>query len=438
MRTLTSCLVLTLALACGDKDTGDSDTATGGDDSGDTDSDDTAVDTGEDPITGTIEGTITVELVTTAVDGAREQLAWEDSSYWDGSAVVWPYGKIFVGAYYTGDGGGDHYVGSDVVHTPDDSNPYSLDYSSDGDQSVWVYASIDKYADRIVGSSDPRGVYPIEVPITDGDAITSVDITVLVSPFSGGGGGGGGCSGAITVTGDAEVTVNYASGDVATMLVGTGGDGPWTSDIGTPTATATGAEQVYTLNSCPSLGQGKVVGAWDRNNDTMFAPDDTWGTYVLGGVDANPVTIGGTNLSGVDVEIPFGDEPGVTVVPFVQLSGTVSVNSGAFDDLPAGTTVYVSALKYRPTGGFDITTTDAAYDTDSFEWPDLTGETSKDFSLTVPAGTTAYLWAYADVDVDGMVNESGEPVASGGIDDNGRVETGTSSQTGIGLPLGPA
>jgi hypothetical protein len=122
----------------------------------------------------------------------------------------------------------------------------------------------------------------------------------------------------------------------------------------------------------------------------------------------------------------------------VSLSGAVNVDGGVFDDLPAGTTVYVAALKYRPTGGFDITTSDSVYDMDEFAWPDLTGESSKDFSLTVPAGTTAYLWAYADIDVDGNVNESGEHVASGGSDDNGRVDTGTASVGSINLSLAVA
>lgn len=425
----------TLGVACGDKEEGGEDTSAdsgaidGGDDSGEDDDDDD----GPEEITGTVSGTVTVQLYESGDDGERDELSWADSEYYDDGTINWPFGNIYVGAYHTNDGGNDVYVGSTVIGSPDDSNPYTLDYTAQGDQSVWVYASIDMYGDTIVGSGDPRGVYPIEVPLTDGDAITGVDITILATHRS----SGGGCD-TVSITGDARVTVSYASGNVATMVVDQNGAGPYVSTIDTPTATATGAEAAYGLTSCQSYGAMNIVGAWDSNDDGMFAPDDTWGSYVVSGADANPLTIGATDLSGIDVEIPFGDGPGVSVVPFVTLSGDVSVAGGAFDDLPAGTTVYVAALKYRPTGGFDITTSDAIYDMDTFEWPDLTGESAKSFSLTVPAGTVAYLWAYADVDVDGNVNESGEPVASGGIDDNGRVELGTSSQGGLALELATA
>lgn len=431
-------LVLATAVAfvaCGDKDEDDTGTGggTGGDDTSTTGDDTGGDDTGETAISGSIAGTVSVQLYETGVDGERDELAWEDSSFYDGSSINWPYGNIYVGAYYTDAGGGDRYVGSTVINSPTDSNPYTLDYTANGDQSVWVYASIDNYGDRVVGSGDFRGVYPIEVPIADGDAITGVDITILATYI---GGGGGGCD-TIGISGDAEVTVSYASGDVATMVVSTAGEGPYHRTIVTPTATVTGAEAAYSLTSCQSYGEMKVVGAWDDNNDGMFAPDDKWGTYVVSGSEAT-VTIGATDLSSIDVEIPFGDAPGVSVVPFVKLEGEISVSGGAFDDLPPGSKVYVAALKYRPTGGFDITTTDALYDSNEYEWPDLTGESTKDFSLTVPANSRVYLWAYADTDTDGNVNESGEHVASGGVDDNGRLDTTTSSQSGISMQLATA
>jgi hypothetical protein len=425
-------LATVFALACGDKDdtgAGGSDDTGGGDDGT---TDDTGDDTGETRIAGSISGTVTVQLYEVGSDGERDELAWEDSNYYDGSSINWPYGNIYVGAYYVGASGGERYVGSTVINSPTESNPYTLDYAANGDQSVWVYASIDNYGDRVVGSGDFRGVYPIEVPIADGDAISDVDITILATNL----GGDGGC-GTIAITGMAEVTVSYSSGQVATMLVTTGGEGPYHSTIVTPTATVTGAEGAYSLTSCQSYGEMKVVGAWDRNEDGMFAPDDLWGSYVVSGAEST-VTVGATDLSSIDVSIPFGDSPGVSVVPFVKLEGEVTVAGGAFDDLPPGSKVYVAALKYRPTGGFDITTSDALYDSEEFEWPDLTGESSKSFSLTVPASSRVYLWAYADTDTDGNVNESGEPVASGGVDDNGRLDTTTSSQSGITMGLATA
>jgi len=45
-----------------------------------------------------------------------------------------------------------------------------------------------------------------------------------------------------------------------------------------------------------------------------------------------------------------------------------------------------------------------------------------------------YLWAYADMDGNGVVNESGEPIASGG-DENGKVPTGTTPTSSNDLSL---
>jgi hypothetical protein len=75
------------------------------------------------------------------------------------------------------------------------------------------------------------------------------------------------------------------------------------------------------------------------------------------------------------------------------------------------------------------------YDIDTFEWSDITGQTSKDFALVVPADTIVYLWAYADTDADGFVNEVGDPVSVAGEDENGRFPTGTTSVGGVALEL---
>ena len=75
-----------------------------------------------------------------------------------------------------------------------------------------------------------------------------------------------------------------------------------------------------------------------------------------------------------------------------------------------------------------------AYDHDVFLWPDLTGESIVDFRLGVPADTVVYLWAFADEDMDEVINESGERVASGGSDGEGTYVTG-SSDSQQHLPL---
>ena len=55
------------------------------------------------------------------------------------------------------------------------------------------------------------------------------------------------------------------------------------------------------------------------------------------------------------------------------------------------------------------------------------------WDLVVPANTIVYLWAFVDADGDGMVNESDEPVASGGVDGAGTLPTGDEGQTDIRL-----
>jgi hypothetical protein len=57
------------------------------------------------------------------------------------------------------------------------------------------------------------------------------------------------------------------------------------------------------------------------------------------------------------------------------------------------------------------------------------------WDINVPASTIVYLWAYADTDGDGVVNEADEHVASGGINSTGKLPTGTASTSGITLGL---
>ena len=44
------------------------------------------------------------------------------------------------------------------------------------------------------------------------------------------------------------------------------------------------------------------------------------------------------------------------------------------------------------------------------------------------ANTIVYLWAYADHDNDGRINEEGEAVGAASSDDSGRLPTGSTSQ----------
>jgi hypothetical protein len=170
----------------------------------------------------------------------------------------------------------------------------------------------------------------------------------------------------------------------------------------------------------------------DSNVNGLIDPDDLYGTYAPSvDTSGNPVTVASEDFSEMRIQIPLLEEgDALSVVPFVSLSGDLGVGGGTFDDLPPGTTLVVAALKRRPQGGIDLATIEGqVYDMQSWEWPDLQGNTTVSYDLTVPSNTLMYLWAFADTDANGRVNEAGEPIASGGIDDNGRLATDTTSQT---------
>jgi hypothetical protein len=97
-------------------------------------------------------------------------------------------------------------------------------------------------------------------------------------------------------------------------------------------------------------------------------------------------------------------------------------------ELPETTSIYVSALKYRPTSDVNVSDLVDGYDYEAFN-PSEVQSDDLEYEMIVPANTVAYLWAYADVDNDGRINEAGEPVSSAGDDENGRVATGESSWT---------
>ncbi len=412
--------------------------ADGGDDGTDPGDDGGQDDTAAPEIMGSVSGTVTVELYRPGLDGERDALDWTDSLSYDADSgtVAWPFGNVFVAAYTNDEFGNQQYVGSTTVSPPSPGgDPYSLDWRMPADAGeVYIYAALDRYGDTVVSSDDPRGVYPLALTLADGDSITGIDLTILTTEITS---SGGGCGSTVTIDGSVLITVNYGGGSAATMLVSTAGQGPYHVATTSPTPSALGAEGSYSLSSCAGYGPMKLVGAWDRNQDGLFAPDDTWGAYApVADTDGNPVQVGATDLSGYDVQIPLGDSPGVNVVPFVMLSGEVSMASGSsFDSLPAGSSVYVAALKYRPTTTFDIRSA-AVYDIHEVDWADLTGTSASSYSLVVPADTVTYLWAFADEDVDGFVNESGEHIASFSTSGNGRLMTGAVNQPGLDLRLG--
>jgi hypothetical protein len=419
---LTAGALLTL-IACTGKDSvdiHDSEGLSTDDSEVETDDSDGSIDT----IEGTLQGNVKVQLYTTGEDGEREMVSWEDSTCGD----TYAFGKVFVTAWHDNDSGGRKWIGQDTIDSPStEGDDYSFDVSFEGSRTVYIYAQVDYWGDRVVGSDDPVGNYTGTVDLEDGETLDGLDITILVPECYG---GGGSCD-TVGITGDAIITSSYAGGDIAVMLAGPNGEGPYHVTWNTPDATAGGAEANYSLTTCAGYGDTQLLGAWDKNGNELADPMDKWGAYISEvDVDGNPISIESSNLVDYDIQIPLG-EYGLSVVPFVTLSGTVDVSGGeAFDSLGGGT-LYVAAMKYRPSGDVAVASLEAgdAYDIAAFEPGDLAGQTSVDFRLDVPGNTIAYLWAYLDEDNNGVLNEVGEALGSGGLDSTGRIPTGTTSSS---------
>lgn len=463
-------------------------------DAGDSDYDDTgAWEDWEDdePIRGSISGTVTVELYIENDDGDREYLSMEEAY-----GTTFPFGAIWVGAYTSNENGVETYYGADTISYPTTSgDDYYIPIEMNMERDLWVYAVLDYWQDGIINTDDPIGVWPDEVRIEQGTNATDIDIVIVAEyqdfgggTAGGGGGGGAGPGGDPDTDGDGTpdssdddddgdgipdvddddddgdgipdeyddddgwgdygewgggtdcndvdvsgpVTINEfvpVGADGMVMLTDTAGsemiDASWFEAV----ATSDGASGQYGFDTCDNLGEMNLIGAVDSDANLLIDPADSWGAYVSKpGEDGNPINIEDSDLDDYEVEIPIGDGSGLNIVPFVQLTGTVSVEDGAFDDLASGSSVYVAALKYRPNHDLTVSSLESiAYDYDLFEWPDLTGETVKDWRLAVPSSTIVYLWAYVDEDVDGIINESGEPIASSGEDDAGTLSTGTAN-----------
>ena len=430
-------LTLLLASSCTNKrdnstDTsGLSDTTDGG--SGWTPTDDTDTD---ETVNGMISGTVRLQLYT-ETDGIREYLDW-DETYGE-----YPFGSVFIAAYTEGASGDRGYPGTTAIGYADldlvDGSPYEIPIKLSQPTPLRVYAAVDYWRDGILGSSEPEGRYPAEITLEHEDVFDGADITVLVPYYDFSQKGGGGCE-TISITGDIYLDRPYDGGQVSVMLVDTAGVGPYeyahtTLQSDTAADTAAGA---YSLATCRNQGSMQLRGVWDANNNHLIDPADLWGSYMdADGEDANPITVGASDMSGYDIAIPLGGA-GLSVIPFTEVSGTLQMEDDAgFDDLPESTTaIYVVALKYSPSQDMSIDDLyKYAYDVVAITPERYAGRSSISFSLGVPADSVLYLWAYADTDGNGTVNASGEPVGSGG-GSGGRILTTEGTNGGNDITLG--
>ena len=401
-----------------------------GDDTGTTGGDDTGVVVGG--FNGTITGTVKVALYDVDNDG---EYVYKDWSVWDGN---FPFGSVWVYAFNTDGATGDEtfYANQSILTPSVDGDSYSMTFSA-GAANVRVGAQLDFYSDGVMGTDDPVGIYPDGISVTDGSTASGVDITILTywNNSSGGGGcegtGGGNGDGSSTISGDIIITEAYAAGDAVAMLFNNG-QGPYGNamDRITPEPSGGGAEGAYSFDVCASWGSLELAGVWDSNFNSVFDADDKAGPYISEpDVDGNPVDVS-TNLDEHDIQIPLGDYS-IDIVPFVNLSGTLTHADGAF----SGDTVRVGALKYKPEGDFAIEDlADAAYDFQEFDTSG--GETSLSYSLDVPSNSIVYLLAWDNEDGDGLINESEEALGSGSSSENGRLPTGSTAQL-IDIQLNP-
>jgi hypothetical protein len=138
----------------------------------------------------------------------------------------------------------------------------------------------------------------------------------------------------------------------------------------------------------------------------------------------------------VTMLIPVGGSD-FDLVPFVRISGELTLEEGTFDDLfaeAAGDELFIVLDKYRPTGDYAVAGLDGAYDYELYQADELGDGNSVSFNFLAPANTTVYLWASTDLDADGLANDPGEAWACNG-EEPCSLETAEANISGLALNL---
>ncbi len=399
---------------------GDGDGADDGDDAGD-DIDDSEDDQDDDPddetISGIIRGNVTVQTMLVEDDGTEEDISWAEAGI-----TEFPYGAIIVTAVAVGEDGSATLVGTATIEEPSlDGDDYQIRVElGRKSRDVRVYATLDYYQDRVMGTNDPVGLYVDSLVIRDGTEAEDVDMTIRTQIY----GGGGDCE-VVTVSGELGINEEVSSGDAAVMLMEADGSGPyWGRSIWmSPIADDEGASADYAINLCMGVGELQLVGAWDTNNNGWIDASDSWGAYAVEpSVDGNPIIVGTEDLTEMTVEIPLGDGPStLAILPFIRMTGSLLFDSGSIEG-----DIYLMALKSPPSGDAPaVSLMQQAYDTSVWEAEDLVGVSNLSYRLDLPANATVYLRLYVDVDRDGWVGEFGEPMLMQGEDADGGTTLGT-------------
>ena len=343
-------------------------------------------------------------------------LLW-DEAYPEGN---FPFGKLYVGAFFYMEDGIPDYIAYDIIENPTPTdNLYEMTITMDPTlgSEYRVFAVLDYYQDNITGTDEPIGGYPQALPLSEDFAQPDVDFAVLspmyvprepceTTPS--------GEPRSVTIEGVANITQTWTGGDVAVYLMEAGAVGPVHYTTATPVALGGGAEAEYQLEACEDLGYVSLRGCWDRNFNGMFEPMDQYGSYISEpNQSGNPISVKYSNLAGYDLQIPLHSSGGLRLLPFMSISGKIKA-SGGFESITEGGTLHVAALKFRPQGSISVQDIEEvqSYDMQTFEWEELVGKSEIDYKLMAPKQTITYLWAYIDVDDNGYVNESLEPIAS--------------------------
>jgi hypothetical protein len=423
-------VALTACGALGKKSDGDGD---GKDGPGNGDG---TVDSGEDrpigpdeedfAVVSTVTGKVTIELFGEDENGERYSIPWDESGF-----DSWPFGPIFLAAYELGsDGQAGRYAGTRVIMRPEmGTSEYEMTVKLREEKEIYIYAAVDVLNDGVVGTEDPRGVWPEAIFMTNDIVVPDIDMTVLAQAEN-----EIVCDDgqSIDITGSAYVTVDYWGGDIAVMLMDADGNGPFHVAKALEVGAGEGATTNYTLEVCPNYGEMQLISAWDANVNGIFDGGDRWGVYsATGESSSNPISVGDRNMNNYPVWMPLGDRPGVDLLPFVTLQGVVKLESGApMSSLPSGTTIYVAALKYRPSGGLLVTDPAVSHDMDIYTWSEVSSTgTELAWNLLLPSDNIVYLWVFADVNGDGIVNDVDEPIGAFNPSEFGKTPTG---QTGFG------
>lgn len=400
------------------------DTAADGGDSGD------SADAPDGP--ATLSGTVRVALTWEDDAGDVIEYGWDEAT---GGTYV--FGAVFV-AVYTEDEQTGVQTYRDTVTIPApaiDGDAWELVVDAPEDAgALHLYAAVDYWGDGILGSDEPIAAWPEVLVLEPEEVRSGLDLTIAAPwgpywwalNYS-----GGGDYDTLTLDGTADVVSDYAAGGrCAALLYDTDDLGPYHWGFFTPDDHGDGtADGPWSFASYVGYGDMKLLGACDSDVSGLIDPADAWGTVTEGSDDENPIQVDQDALTGLVLTIPF-EGVRANVVPYVTLSGAV-VPADGFDAWPEGSVLYVAAL--QTPAGADLSTDalDDAYDVATYSGDDLAGA-SLDYALVVPPSRTVYVWAFADTDGDGVLNEPGEPI---GNPSGGRVAVGRESQTGLDIAL---